>query len=127
MRFGLAILTFVFGSGLVASVAEAACSGGLGRGWASGKGNGTLEMTTADKVCNVGYAAFINDATKARTPATQVKLTTAPKNGKIGATADGIVYTPNPGFRGSDKFCTTNSTPEMKGKSLRGCVTVTVK
>ena len=111
-----------------AAAAQADCSGGLGRGWASGKGNGTFEMTAADKSCAIEFPAFINDTTKVRTPATEMALTRGPKNGKISlAKGKGLVYTPAAGFKGKDKFCIKNTTPEMKGKSLSGCVTVTVK
>ena len=112
---------------LAASTAQAECTGTNGRGWGSGKGNGSFEMTAADKKCQISFPGFIDDAKKTRTPATEMKLTTAPKSGKITLSKDGPIYTPNAGFKGKDKFCTRNTTPEVKGKSLSGCVTVTVK
>lgn len=113
---------------IAGSAAHAACSGSLGRGWASGQGNGQFEMTTADKSCMMGFANFIDDAAKTRIPATEVALTRAPANGRIGIIANqGVVYTPTAGFTGSDRFCTRNTTPQVKGKNLSGCVTVTVR
>lgn len=110
-----------------ATEVQAACSGGLGRGWASGRGSGEFTMTSGDKNCLIAYPAFINEAAGTRTPAAQIALTSAPKAGKIGSTPDGILYMPQSGFRGSDKFCIKNTTPQMPGKSLSGCVTVTVQ
>lgn len=108
--------------------AYAECAGTNGRGWASGKGNGAFEMTAADKSCNISFPGFMNDAENTRIPATEFKLTRAPKNGKLGVLAGhGLVYTPNAGFKGSDKFCTQNTSPEVKGKKLSGCVTITVR
>lgn len=112
---------------LTAGSAFAACSGGLGRGWASGKGAGSYEMAAADKTCMIGYAYFFDDVKKTETPATDIALTRAPKNGKIGIAKTGVVYTPTPGFKGQDKFCTSNTTKAVPGKKLSGCVTVTVK
>ena len=120
--FGLAlVLTLSAGS------AFADCSGGLGRGWASGKGAGQFEMAASDKQCVIGFANFIDDATQTKLPATDVALTRAPQNGKIGIAKTGVVYTPTPGFKGQDKFCTTNTAKERPGKKLWGCITVTVK
>lgn len=82
-------------------------------------------MTSADKSCTVGYANFIDDADQS-TPATEVSLTQAPKSGKISIGKNGVVYTPNSGFKGKDKFCTKNKAPTQKG-TLSGCVTITVK
>ena len=121
-------LITVVASGLLAgSVAQAACSGGTGRGWGSGQGNGQFEMSASDKTCLIGYNSFINDSAKTKIPATEVALTKAPKSGKITLSKQGVVYTPNAGFKGKDKFCTKNTSPEVKGKTLSGCVTVTVK
>lgn len=110
------------------TAAEAACTGSLGRGWASGQGNGQFEMTVADRTCQMGFANFIDDAAKTRIPATEVALTKAPGNGKIGIIANqGVVYTPNANFKGTDRFCTRNTAPQVKGKTLSGCVNVTVR
>ena len=111
----------------LATSAHAECSGGLGRGWASGKGAGKFEMTAADKKCPIGFAYFIDDKAGTRTPATDIALTRAPQNGKIGIAKTGVVYTPTPGFKGQDKFCTSNTTKEVPGKKLSGCVAVTVR
>ncbi len=111
---------------MTSPAAQAACNGGLGRGWGSGKGDGKFEMGASDSVCLIGFANFVNDATDSRVPAKQVTLTRAPKNGKIGLTDNGVVYTPNPGFKGADKFCTRNKAEGEKG-TLSGCVTVTVR
>lgn len=107
-----------------ATAALAECSGSFGRGWASGKGNGAFEMRAADKACTMGFTGF-GGGNSERIPATEVKLTTAPKSGKLGVSAKGMVYTPNPGFKGKDKFCTRSTSPKAQG-SLSGCVTVTV-
>ncbi|TGD42362.1 hypothetical protein EEB11_13800 [Pseudotabrizicola sediminis] len=109
-----------------ATSALADCSGGFGRGWASGKGNGAFEMQAADKACTMGFTGF-GGGNSERIPATEIRLTTAPKSGKLGVSAKGMVYTPNPGFKGKDKFCTRNTSAKVKGETLSGCVTVTVK
>lgn len=108
-----------------ASAAFAACDGSFGRGWASGKGNGAFEMKAADKACVMGFTGFGSGAD--RVLATEVALTTAPKSGKLGISSKGMVYTPNAGFKGKDKFCTRSTAKQVKGQSLSGCVTVTVK
>lgn len=119
-----AVFLLVFSS---ATVAQADCVGSNGRGWASGKGDGQFELAAGSASCSIGFPNFIDDARNTRTPATQVALKTAPKSGKVGVTAQGLVYTPNPGFKGKDKFCTSNTSPEVKGKILGGCITVTVR
>lgn len=114
-------------AGLATSLAEAACSGSNGRGWGSGKGNGAFEMTAADKSCTISFPNFIDEAKGTKVPASEVKLTKAPKSGTIGiAAGKGLVYTPKAGFSGQDKFCTRNTAPTVKG-TLSGCVTVTVR
>nr|WP_210422035.1 Ig-like domain-containing protein [Rhizobium sp. ACO-34A] len=85
-------------------------------------------MTTKDKACNISFPGFIDDVRKTRTPATEVTVTRAPKSGTVAVVAGkGLVYTPGPGFKGQDKFCTRNTSAKVKGKSLRGCITVTVR
>ncbi|MBT9247729.1 hypothetical protein KM031_20170 (plasmid) [Gemmobacter fulvus] len=120
----------IFGA-LVAlgSAAYAECTGSNGRGWGRGQGNGSFEMTVADKTCEISFPGFIFEATNTRIPATEVKLTHGPKNGKLTiAKGQGLIYTPSPGFKGKDKFCTTNTSndPKVKGDKLSGCITVTV-
>ncbi|MFC3073720.1 hypothetical protein [Shinella pollutisoli] len=111
-----------------ASMAYAACTGSNGRGWGSGKGNGAFQMTAADKVCRISFPGFINDAAKTRIPATDVTVTKRPKNGKVAVVAGkGILYTPNPGYKGKDAFCTRNKSSKVKGQTLSGCVTITVR
>jgi hypothetical protein len=111
-----------------ASPAYAACSGSNGRGWGSGNGKGQFEMTAGDKSCNISFPGFIDDVKKTRTPATNVTITRKPKNGKIVVVAGkGLTYTPSAAFKGRDSFCTRNTTPKVKGKSLAGCITVSVK
>ena len=115
---------------LLASAALAECRGSNGRGWGSGNGNGSFEMTQADKTCRINFPGFIFEATNTRIPATEVQLSRAPKNGKLGVAAGkGLIYTPNPGFRGQDTFCTRNTSPDPKvrGQTLSGCITVTVR
>lgn len=110
------------------SSAYAACSGTNGRGWGSGKGNGQFEMATSDKTCRISFPGFVDDVKKTRIPATDVSITTQPKKGKISVVAGkGLIYTPNPGFKGKDRFCTRNKSSKVKGKTLSGCVTVTVR
>lgn len=75
-------------------------------------------MTTADKVCKISFPGFIDDAKKTRVPATEVTLRRPPKSGNLGIVAgQGLVYTPNPGFKGKDTFCTKNTSPKVKGKA----------
>ncbi|SEB67967.1 hypothetical protein [Rhodobacter sp. 24-YEA-8] len=111
---------------LSASAAFAECTGSNGRGWGKGKGNGAFEMSASDKTCLISYPGFIYEQENRRVPATEVKLTRAPKSGKITLSKQGIIYTPTAGFKGKDKFCTKNTAEGEKG-TLAGCVTVTVK
>lgn len=127
MRIFGTIATSIIISGLAVSVANAACEGSNGRGWGSRGGQGKFAMSAADKSCQIGFPNFINDQAKTQIPATQVTFTTQPKSGKVAVTGKGLTYTPNPGFKGKDKFCTQNRSAKVKGKALRGCVTVTVK
>lgn len=122
--FSVAIIPLFFGLGFAA---HAECSGGLGRGWASGKGNGEYQMRAGEQSCVIDYPAFIDDAKGTRTPATELALTRAPAAGKIGVSPQGIVYMPPAGFAGQDRFCIRNTTPQVRGKTLSGCVTVTVR
>ena len=124
-RYGF-VLAGAVGVSALATAAQAECTGSNGRGWASGKGAGEFTMSASDGACQMGFTSFINDSTKTRIPATTVKLSKAPKNGKISLTSKGPVYTPAAGFRGKDRFCTVNTSADMPGKSLTGCVTVTV-
>lgn len=111
-----------------ASAAEAACTGSNGRGWGSGRGDGKFEMAASDKSCRIGFPSFINDANKTSIPATEVTVTRTPKSGRVSVVAGrGLLYTPNNGFKGRDTFCTRNTTPKVRGKSLSGCITVTVR
>lgn len=124
----LSITGVVLTAMLVASTAHAACTGSNGRGWGGGNGAGKFEMTAADKNCRISFPSFINDAAKTRIPASDMKLTRAPASGKIGVVAgQGIIYTPNPGFKGTDRFCTVNTSKEVPRQRLAGCITVTVK
>lgn len=113
----------LFGGILAAGAAQAECAGSNGRGWASGQGNGKFQMAAGDKQCLIGYPSFIKGQSK--TPATQVKLTRAPKSGKISLTPQGLIYSPAAGFKGTDKFCTSNTAPGVPG-TLKGCVSITV-
>lgn len=122
--FSAAIVPLILGVG---SAAHAECSGGLGRGWASGKGNGQYEMRAGDQSCVIEYPAFFDNAGGNRTPATELALTRAPAAGKIGVSPQGIVYMPPAGFAGQDRFCIRSTTPQVRGKTLSGCVTVTVR
>lgn len=126
MRAIFALGAFALVGCLSLSAAQAACSGGNGRGWGSGKGDGKFEMTAADKSCAISFPNVINDKKKTSVPATEMKLTRGPKNGTLNKTATGLVYTPAPGFKGKDKFCTRNTAPGIKGVTLSGCITVTV-
>ncbi|MCJ8143740.1 Ig-like domain-containing protein [Ancylobacter sp. A5.8] len=122
-RFAVCAAVTLFAS----TAAHAACTGSNGRGWGSGKGAGMFEMTTADKTCRIGFTNVINDQTGARIPANSVAVTTPPKSGKVAVTGSGLVYTPNAGFKGKDRFCTRNTTPKVPGTVLSGCITVSVK
>ncbi|GGE44752.1 hypothetical protein GCM10007276_22340 [Agaricicola taiwanensis] len=113
---------------IAASAAQAECTGSNGRGWGSGNGKGQFSMTTADKLCKISFPGFIDDAKKTRTPATDVTITRAPKSGKVAIVAGrGLTYTPNAGFKGTDRFCTKNTSPKVRGQSLSGCIAVTVR
>lgn len=128
MRYIFTLAALSAASFFYTSSANAACTGTNGRGWGSGNGSGQFSMTVADKTCNISFPGFIDDIKKTRTPATQVTVRSAPKNGKVSVVAGkGLVYTPNAGFKGKDRFCTTNRSPEVKGKALSGCITVTIR
>lgn len=129
MRASSITLTTVLAIGFFSvSSAQAACTGSNGRGWGSGRGSGQFAMTAGDKVCKISFPGFINDAKKTRIPATEVTVTTAPKNGKVSIVAGkGLVYAPKQGFKGKDRFCTRNKSSKVKGASLSGCITVTVR
>lgn len=121
------VTAFLIGC-FAASAANAACTGTNGRGWGKGNGAGKFEMATGDKICKISFPAFVNDAMKTRVPATNVKVTSNPKNGKIAVVAgQGLIYTPKAGFKGKDRFCTRNTSPKVKSQTLSGCVTVTVR
>ena len=109
------------------NMAQAACSGSNGRGWSKGNGAGKFEMSAADKECRIGFTNFINDENKTSIPATTVAITRAPKSGKVAVTSKEIVYTPEQGFKGSDSFCTKNTSDKVKGSVLSGCITVVVR
>jgi hypothetical protein len=115
--------------GLVSvSAAQAACTGTNGRGWGSGNGAGQFTMTQADKNCRISFPGFVDDRKKTRIPATEVSISSKPKSGKLTVVAgQGLIYTPNAGFRGRDRFCTINTSPKVKGGKLSGCVSITVR
>ena len=127
MRTLATVSTLLVAGFFSVATAEAACTGSNGRGWGSGQGNGKFEMKTSDKNCKIGFTSFINDKTKKSIPATNVSITRAPKSGKVIVSSSGLIYTPAAGFRGSDKFCTSNTSPRVSGQALKGCITVTVK
>jgi len=124
MKIKIAGVVILAVTAFSAGTAFASCKGSFGRGWASGQGNGAFEMRAADKTCVLGFTGFGSGSD--RVLATEVALTTAPKSGKIGVSGKGMVYTPNPGFKGKDKFCTRSTAKQVKGQSLSGCVTMTV-
>lgn len=109
------------------STAFAACDGSTGRGWSSGNGSGTYEMSSTDKTCLIPFVGFFSNNGNDFTPATEISLRRAPKSGSIGVSSSGIVYTPNPGFTGKDRFCTINRSDKFAGETLAGCYTVTVR
>jgi len=109
------------------SMAQAACTGSNGRGWGKGNGAGKFEMSVSDKECRIGFTNFINDEKKTSIPANKVAITRAPKSGKVAVTSKGLVYTPAQGFKGSDSFCTKNTSEKVKGSVLSGCITVVVR
>lgn len=85
-------------------------------------------MSASDKTCRISFPGFIDDVRKTRTPATDVKITRQPKSGQISVVAgQGLIYTPKAAFKGKDRFCTKNTSSKVKGKSLSGCITVTVR
>lgn len=110
------------------STAHAACTGTNGRGWGSGNGKGQFSMSTRDKLCKISFPGFIDDIKKTRIPATNVTLTRKPANGSVSiVSGQGLIYTPGKGFKGKDRFCTMNRSSKVKGKTLSGCITVTVR
>jgi len=127
MRMHFIVAAMVVAGCFHASSAQAACSGSNGRGWGSGNGNGKFEMTAADKSCPISFTNVIDDKAKTKIPATNVTVTKPPKSGKVAVTGAGLVYTPTPGFKGKDTFCTKNTTPKAKGVTFSGCITVSVK
>jgi hypothetical protein len=123
---GTVLTAFTVIGCLSVSAADAACTGSNGRGWASGGGAGQFVMTAADTSCKISVPGFI--VGKKRTPASESKITRQPKSGKVTiAQGRGFLYTPNAGFKGKDRFCSSNTSPKFKGQRLAGCVTVTVR
>lgn len=128
MRSAIMMIVLSVAGLSAAHPAYAACTGTNGRGWGSGNGSGQFEMTGADKTCRMSFPGFVDDVANIRTPATDARITRAPKNGKVTVVGGkGLIYTPDQGFKGKDRFCTRNTTPKVKGKSLAGCITVTVR
>lgn len=128
MRFSTTLLLLAFAGIFSATSAHAACTGSNGRGWGKGSGNGQFSMTARDKICKISFPGFIDDAKKTRTPATDVTVTRKPSSGTVSIVAGkGLIYTPGQGFKGKDRFCTTNRSAKVKGKTLSGCITVTVR
>lgn len=127
MRALVTMITFAAAGYAMLSGAQAACTGSNGRGWGTGNGAGQFEMTAADKTCRMSFQGVINETAKTRIPATQVTITRAPSSGKVTVTKNGLIYTPNKGFQGSDTFCTSNTTPKVPGMTLSGCITVSVR
>ncbi|KRE11877.1 hypothetical protein ASE63_19190 [Bosea sp. Root381] len=127
MRFLIAMTAIVASSGVSLTAAEAACTGSNGRGWGSGQGSGSFQMTAADKACQISFPGIVDDRAGTRIPATNVTITRGPASGKVGVVAGrGLTYTPNKGFTGRDTFCTSNTTPKAPGVTLAGCITVAV-
>ncbi|MCO5092840.1 Ig-like domain-containing protein [Bosea sp. (in: a-proteobacteria)] len=127
MRILIAMITLAAAGWLTLSDAQAACTGTNGRGWGTGRGAGQFQMTTADKSCRISHPGIVNDRAGTRIVANQVSITRAPSSGKLAVSSGGIVYTPNKGFKGSDSFCTSNTTPKAPGEVLAGCVTIMVQ
>ncbi|AVL54122.1 hypothetical protein CEP88_16965 [Roseobacter denitrificans] len=115
---------FVFAG---STAALASCDGSLGRGWAGGNGKGSYEMAAGAQRCAIPFASFYSNNGNTRTPANEVSLRRAPKSGTITLSSSGIVYTPEAGFTGKDRFCTINRSSKFEGETLSGCITVTVK
>jgi hypothetical protein len=109
------------------TAALAACEGSTGRGWASGHGTGTYEMSSADRSCTIPFVGFFSNNGNDFTPATEVSLSKSPTSGKIGVSSKGIIYTPNAGFTGTDRFCTINRSGAVSGEKLSGCYEITVR
>lgn len=120
-------MTIVLLGMFAAQAAAAACTGTDGRGWGSGKGNGQLERTSRDRSCQISFSGFTFSDGRPRIPATELVLTQAAKSGKITLGRDGPIYTPNAGFQGQERFCTRNTSPQVRGQTLSGCVTVTLR
>lgn len=112
---------------LSSSVAQAACTGSNGRGWGSGQGSGSFEMTSADRTCRIAFPHVINDRAGTQVPASKVSFTRQPTSGKVSVSGGGLVYTPGRGFKGTDTFCTSNTAPKAPGVTLAGCISVTVR
>ena len=128
MRALITLVVLFFAGLSTIPPAYAACTGSNGRGWGKGNGNGQFNMASSDKTCTISFPGFIDDARNTRIPATNVSVTKKPKNGKVSVVAGkGVVYTPAPGFKGKDRFCTRNTSSKVKGKTLSGCITVTVR
>lgn len=127
MRILTATTAIIIAGGLTLTAAQAACTGTNGRGWGSGQGAGSFQMASTDKSCRISFPGIIDDRAGTRTPATNVTITRGPSSGKVSiASGRGLVYTPNKGFKGSDTFCTSNTSPKAPGVTLAGCITIAV-
>jgi hypothetical protein len=128
MRTSTKLIVFAVAGICSASSVHAACSGSNGRGWGSGKGNGQFSMTAGDKICKISFPGFVDDVKKTRIPGENVTVTKKPAKGALTIVkGQGVIYKPAQGFKGKDKFCTTNRSAKVKGKTLSGCITVTVR
>lgn len=126
MRIVMTMATVLISGNLMIIAAEAACIGSNGRGWGSGQGSGSFQMASTDRSCRISFPGIVDDRAGTRIPATQVTVTRGPASGKVSVAGGGLVYTPNKGFKGSDTFCTSNTTPKAPGVTLAGCITVSV-
>lgn len=122
------LVAFALSAVIIAAIspAYAACTGTNGRGWGTGNGAGQFQMTAADKNCRISFPGFVDDRAGTRVPATNATVTKQPGSGKVVVSRSGLTYTPNKGFKGTDSFCTSNTTPKEPGKTLAGCISVVV-
>ena len=102
------------------------CQVDLGRGWATGTGQGRIVMKNTGVGCT---AVLIADPDSGASTIDDMRITLRPQNGAVTVAPPRVTYTPNPGFRGMDNFGLTARGLGRSGQpiSLRGDVTVEVR
>ena len=117
------LLTALVLVGASAVPAQELCRVDLGRGWATGFGQGRIVMRNT----GVGCGAML-DASGAAVPIQEMQLLLRPQHGVVTLTPPRFTYTPEGDFTGRDSFSLSARGIGRDGRpiELRGEVTVEV-